>query len=121
MGGHCPEGHIIDPRNKRLEEMSRRQKKWKHLLREARAQKGLQGHRWRYDILGMKVVEKKQSTLSRPVQVPCWPPQILCGLACDQTQDSTNHLITGQFLFCVISNVLTFSMHHICLHYVSFF
>jgi len=27
MGGHHPEGHIIDPRNKMLEEISRRQKR----------------------------------------------------------------------------------------------
>jgi len=27
MGGHHTEGHIIDPRNKMLEEMSRRQKR----------------------------------------------------------------------------------------------
>jgi len=27
MGGHCPEGHIVGPRNKRMEEMSRRQKR----------------------------------------------------------------------------------------------
>jgi hypothetical protein len=77
--------------------MSRRQKRMEASSEGGQGTEGTAGHRWRYGILGMKVVEKKESTLSRPVQVPCWPPQILCGLACDQTQDSTNHLITGQF------------------------
>jgi hypothetical protein len=27
MGGRCPEGHITDPRNKRMEEMQRRQRR----------------------------------------------------------------------------------------------
>jgi len=27
MGGCCPKGHITDPRNKRMEEMSRRQRR----------------------------------------------------------------------------------------------
>jgi hypothetical protein len=32
--------------NKRMEEMSRREEEWRHLLRKARAQKGLWHHRW---------------------------------------------------------------------------
>jgi hypothetical protein len=28
-GGHCPHGHITDPRNTRMEEMSRRQRRTK--------------------------------------------------------------------------------------------
>jgi hypothetical protein len=37
MGGHCLEGHITDARKKRMEEMSRRQRRCWHLLKEARA------------------------------------------------------------------------------------
>jgi hypothetical protein len=39
MGGR-PEGHIIDPRNKRMGTTENREE-WKNFLREARAQKGL--------------------------------------------------------------------------------
>jgi len=41
MGGRLPEGRITDPRNTRMGETSRRQRRveeWRHLLREARAE-----------------------------------------------------------------------------------
>ena len=42
-GGRCPEGHITNPTNKMME-MNKGQEEWRHLLREAGAQKGLQYH-----------------------------------------------------------------------------
>jgi hypothetical protein len=40
MGGRRPEGRITDSRNTRTEETSRRQRRMKTFLREARTQKG---------------------------------------------------------------------------------
>jgi len=40
MGGRRPEGHITDPRNTRVKEMSSREE-WGRFLKETRAQKGL--------------------------------------------------------------------------------
>jgi hypothetical protein len=46
MGGHHPKGHITDPRNVRMEGQAEDREEQRHLLREARAQKRLQHHRW---------------------------------------------------------------------------
>jgi len=41
MGGCRPERNIADPRNTWMEENSEKTDKWRHILREARAQKGM--------------------------------------------------------------------------------
>jgi hypothetical protein len=40
-GGRRSEGHIIDPRNTRMEKTSLRKRRMESFLRDARAQKGL--------------------------------------------------------------------------------
>ena len=54
FGGRRQEGHTRDPRNTRMEEIGRRQRKWRRLLSETRAEKGLQRHRCMYGWMCLK-------------------------------------------------------------------